>query len=203
MRRLILASGSPRRREILGGAGFEFEVITSDADENIELCKPNEMVMQLATRKAEAVAKTFSGDFVAVGTDTFSGDFAIVGADTLVFLDDEHLGKPTDEECERDFLKRMSGREHSVITGVCIVYNEGDCLKHVTFSQETKVHVAKLSDAEIDEYIATGEWTDKAGGYAIQGRFAKHISGIEGEYYNVVGFPLAAFYKRYKEIIND
>lgn len=184
-RRIILGSGSPRRREILGSAGYEFEVITSDADENIGICDPEEMVKELSRRKATAVYESL---------DSNTG-ILVIGADTLVFMDGKPMGKPADENEEVEFLKKMAGTSHDVITGVSVIYDEGDEVKSHSFAAITKVKVANLSEDEIKWYLATNEWTDKAGGYAIQGFFGKFISGIEGEYNNVVGFPLASFYR--------
>ena len=188
MRKMILGSGSPRRREILGSAGYEFEVITSEADENIDLCDPKEMVKELSKRKAMAVADT-----LAPGEE-----YLVIGADTLVFMDGKPMGKPADRDEEIQFLKKMAGKSHDVITGVTLCYNEGENIMTHSFAATTEVRVAELSDEEIEWYLSTNEWTDKAGGYAIQGFFAKFITGIEGEYNNVVGFPLAAFYREYK-----
>ena len=190
MRRIVLGSGSPRRREILGSAGFEFEVITSEADENIDLCNPEDMVKELSKRKALAVANSLDD----------KTNVMVIGADTLVFMDGKPMGKPRDEEEEISFLKKMSGTGHDVITGVTICYDEDGQFKTVSFAAKTVVNVAQLNDEDINWYLSTGEWTDKAGGYAIQGFFAKYITGIEGEYNNVVGFPLAAFYKEYKKL---
>ena len=199
MRKIILGSGSPRRREILGSAGYDFEVITSEADENIELCKPKEMVKELSKRKAMAVADAIvKGDArgkidreKVMSTD----GFLVIGADTLVFMDGKPMGKPHSKEEEIEFLKKMSGKSHDVITGVTLVYDLNGEIKSHSFASTTVVNVAALTDEEIEWYLSTGEWTDKAGGYAIQGYFAKFITGIEGEYNNVVGFPLAAFYR--------
>lgn len=190
MRRMILGSGSPRRREILGSAGFEFEVITSEAEEDIELCRPDEMVKELSKRKAMAVADTVIKEN--------SKNILVIGADTLVFMDGKPMGKPVDRDEEVQFLKKMSGKSHDVITGVTLCYDETGEMKTHSFAAKTEVRVAELTEEEIEWYLSTGEWTDKAGGYAIQGFFAKFITGIEGEYNNVVGFPLAAFYKEYK-----
>jgi len=190
MRRLILGSGSPRRREILSSAGYEFEVITSDADENIDITVPEEMVKELSKRKAMAVYESLGE----------ANEVCVIGADTLVFMDGKPMGKPADEAMETEFLKKMAGTSHDVITGVTIVYDVAGEAKSHSFAATTKVNVAKLDENEIKWYIATKEWTDKAGGYAIQGYFAKFISGIEGEYNNVVGFPLAAFYKEFSKL---
>lgn len=189
-RRIILASGSPRRRELLESGGFEFEVITSDADENIGRMDPDEVGKELSYRKAQAVADIIDS----------SDNVLIIGADTLVYVDDMRMGKPKDEAEEYDFLRKMSGRSHDVITGVTILADEGGILTRHSFSAVTKVNVIDMTDEEMEWYVATGEWTDKAGGYAIQGKFGKFISGIEGEYANVVGFPLARFYEEYKKI---
>lgn len=193
MRKIILGSGSPRRREILASSGYDFEVVTSDADEDIELCKPEDMVKELSKRKALAVTET-------VMSTRGESDFAVIGADTLVFMDGKPMGKPHSKEEEIEFLEKMSGKSHDVITGVTIAYDKDGEVKTHSFSAKTEVRVAKLSSEEIKWYLGTGEWTDKAGGYAIQGYFAKFISGIEGEYNNVVGFPLAAFYKEVSEL---
>lgn len=189
-RRIILASGSPRRRELLEGGGFDFEVITSDADENVGKMDPQETVMELSFRKARAVFDLFPG----------AKDILVIGADTLVFVDDERMGKPEGVAQEYDFLDKMEGRAHDVITGVTILYDENGVMSRKSFACVTKVNVCKMSDEEKKWYVDTLEWTDKAGGYAIQGKFAKFISGIEGEYANVVGFPLAKFYEVYKTI---
>ena len=189
-RKIILGSGSPRRREILASAGYDFEVITSDADENIDLIIPEDMVKELSKRKAMAVYESL----------TSAGDVLVIGADTLVFMDKKPMGKPADAKEEVEFLKKMSGTSHDVIPGVTVVWDEEGTVKSHSFAAVTKVNVASLSDDEIEWYLATNEWTDKAGGYAIQGFFSKFITGIEGEYNNVVGFPLAAFYSELNKL---
>lgn len=193
MRKIILASASPRRRDILKMAGYDFAVRVSEADENIEKADGPSMVIELSKRKAMAVAEE-------VIKEQIEEDFLIIGADTLVFADNEPMGKPRDELEEREFLKKLSGRSHEVITGVTICVNVGNEVRSHSFYAATKVYVADLNENEIDYYVGTGEWTDKAGGYAIQGYFAKFITGIEGEYENVVGFPLASFYQEIKRM---
>jgi septum formation protein len=175
---LILASGSPRRRELLAQAGFTFEVIPTDVP---ELRKPNEdpirFVTRLAREKAEAVAATH-----AIGPDTL-----VLGADTIVVVDEQVLGKPQDAADAGRMLRLLSGQTHQVITGVCLARGrERQRAAEVTF-----VRFVTLSDQEIDDYIATGEPLDKAGAYAIQGRAGRWVPRIHGCYFNVVGLPLA------------
>ena len=180
MRNIVLASASPRRKEILKSAGYDFVVRPVDVDESIASSNPGELVMELAKIKAIACLNSLSDN---------EADSVVVGADTLVFVDDVQLGKPHSVEDWKASLRTISGRSHEVLTGVCVCY-DGNVK---TFYSATKVHVAKLSEEDIDECIARGEDMDKAGGYAIQGAFSKYITAIEGEYNNVVGFPIAMF----------
>lgn len=176
---LVLASKSPRRSEILKNAGIEFVVRTADADETIpEGIKPEDAVVFLAARKAMAV-KREDGE-------------TILGADTVVVLDGKILGKPRDREDACNMIKALSGRVHSVFTGVCAI---GDGFS-ITFAEETKVEFLPLSDDEINDYINTDEPYDKAGAYGIQGLASKFIRGIEGDYFNVVGLPISSVYKK-------
>lgn len=188
---VILASGSPRRRELLSQMGIEFEIITSDVDETPTEKNPVEIVKELSKRKGQDV---FSRLFDR------SGDKLVISADTLVFLGDKRLGKPSSEENAAEMLKDLSGKEHQVITGVSLIYEVGGEVKKASFAETTSVYVSKLSKEEIDAYVATGEPMDKAGAYAIQGLFAKYIEKIEGEYSNVVGLPVAHLYRALKEI---
>jgi septum formation protein len=175
---LILASASPRRRELLAQAGFSFEVVPADVP---EVRKPGEdpirFVTRLAREKAEAVAASR-----AVTPDTI-----VLGADTIVVVDEEVLGKPQDAAEAARMLRLLSGQTHQVITGVCLAKGrERQRAAEVTF-----VRFATLSDEEIDAYVATGEPLDKAGAYAIQGRAGRWVPRIHGCYFNVVGLPLA------------
>lgn len=188
---IILASASPRRREILKAGGYDFIVRPSDIDESVTASDPGELVMELAEQKAHACEQSLMGE---QGYD-INGKL-IIGADTLVFLDDTRMGKPANIEEWTRYIKMMSGRKHSVITGVALIY-DGRC---ETFYSETIVTVDDITDEEIAEYIELGEDMDKAGGYAIQGQFAKFIPCIEGEYNNVVGFPIAHFRKKLAEL---
>jgi septum formation protein len=175
---LILASASPRRRELLAQAGFSFDVISADVP---EVRKPGEdpirFVTRLAREKAEAV----------LATHPVAPDTIILGADTIVLVDDEVLGKPQDEADAARMLRLLSGQTHQVITGICLAKGrERQRAAEVTF-----VRFATLSDEEIAEYVATGEPLDKAGAYAIQGRAGRWVPRIHGCYFNVVGLPLA------------
>ncbi|MEK5026411.1 Maf family protein [Paenibacillus sp. FSL M7-1046] len=178
-RLIILASGSPRRRELLSLLGLPFEVISSDADESTPPDFTPEMIVRsLALRKAEAVVHA-AGKRNAV----------IVGSDTIVVLDDKVLGKPVDEQDSRVMLGLLQGKTHQVYTGVaCIGLPEGKILVE---HRVTSVTMRALSEAEISAYIATGEPADKAGSYAIQGLGATLVEKIEGCYFNVVGLPLS------------
>lgn len=177
--KLVLASKSPRRSEILKNAGFEFVIRTADADETIaDGINPEDAVVILAARKAKAVER--------------ANDEMVLGADTIVVLDDKILGKPKDREDAFNMLKSLSGRVHSVFTGVCAISDKGS----ITFAEETKVEFYPLSDEEINAYIDTKECDDKAGAYGIQGLASKFIKGINGDYFNVVGLPISSVYKK-------
>ena len=177
--KLVLASKSPRRSEILKNAGIDFVVRVADADETIpDGTKPCDAVVFLAAKKAMAVKR--------------ADDELILGADTVVVLDDEILGKPKDKEDAFNMIKKLSGRVHSVFTGVCAI-TDGFSM---TFAEETKVEFCKLTDDEINAYINTDEPYDKAGAYGIQGLASKFIRGIEGDYFNVVGLPMNAIYQK-------
>lgn len=177
--KLVLASKSPRRSEILKNAGIDFTVRVADADETIpDGTKPQDAVVFLAARKAMAVTR--------------ADDELVLGADTVVVLDDKILGKPKDKDDAFNMIKSLSGRVHSVFTGVCAIGNGVS----MTFSEETRVEFYNLSDEEINEYINTDEPYDKAGAYGIQGLASKFIRSIDGDYFNVVGLPMSAIYQK-------
>ncbi len=177
--KLVLASKSPRRSEILKNAGIDFTVRVADADETIpDGTKPQDAVVFLAARKAMAVER--------------ADDELVLGADTVVVLDDKILGKPQDKDDAFNMIKSLSGRVHSVFTGVCAIGNGVS----MTFSEETKVEFLPLSDDEIISYVNTNEPYDKAGAYGIQGLASKFIRGIEGDYFNVVGLPINRIYEK-------
>lgn len=180
--KLILASASPRRAEILRTVGWPFEACPVDID---EARHPDEKaaiyVERLAKEKARAAA-------VAQGPGS-----AIIGADTVVVVDEEILGKPHDEDDARRMLRQLSGRWHQVLTGVALIDEaSSECrVAHET----TDVKFAPMSEDEIDWYVSSGEPLDKAGAYAIQGRGARFIEGIRGDYFNVVGLPVRLLYE--------
>lgn len=173
-RKIVLASGSPRRKEILETMGISYIIDVSDADEAFT-GKPDETVMELSKRKAEAVAEHHA-------------DAIILAADTLVFAD-HVLGKPKTEKVARAMLRELSGAWHSVFTGVTMIDTASG--KQISRADETRVHFVQMTDDEINAYVATGEPLDKAGAYGIQGRAGMFIDRIEGSYSNVVGLPMA------------
>lgn len=182
--KLILASGSPRRRELLEKLNIPFDVIVSECDETLPEGVPAENAAEmLAVRKAAAVAKTHT-------------DAVVIGADTTVILDDEILGKPADEaDCKR-MLHALSGRQHKVITGVGIFW-AGHSL---SFSDEALVQFYPLTDAEINAYASSQEPYDKAGAYGIQGQGALLVAGIHGDYYSVMGLPIARLARQLRDL---
>jgi septum formation protein len=177
--RLVLASGSPQRRAILGDLGLDFDVRPSDVAEEDEGA-PREVAAENAMRKALAVS-------VAAGAGSGSGE-TVLGCDTLVATGQEIWGKPADEAAARATLRHLAGRTHEVVSGIVLV--AGDDVR--TATEVTLVTFRALTDAEIDWYVGCGEWVGRAGGYAIQGRGAVLINRIEGDYLNVVGLPVAA-----------
>lgn len=182
--KIILASASPRRRELLGLAGFKFDIVTADVDEVLDPeLQPQELVMSLAEQKARAVAKN-------------SKEQVVVGADTVVVLEGKVLGKPKNEADAAKMLKSLSGKMHEVFTGVSIIENG----KAHSFFERTKVKFCELDDEQIKAYVASGEPMDKAGAYGIQGKGCVLVEGIEGDYFNVVGFPVSRFCREMKKL---
>lgn len=186
--RIVLASGSPRRKEILAGIGASYEVIVSDCDESTAVTEPAELVKELSYRKAEAVAKELTGPVL------------VIGADTVVAYGGNILGKPKDRADARRMITMLSDDVHQVYTGVSLIIKEetGDC-NVITFAECSEVSVDAMTDRQIEEYLDTKEGEDKAGSYAVQGIFAVHIKGIKGDYFNIVGLPVAGIYKRLYE----
>lgn len=188
MRRIILASGSPRRRELLKQIGLEFEVIPSGAKEVITKTLPNEVVEELSAQKAEEVAARVE-------------EGIIIGSDTVVCQNGRIMGKPAHRGQAREMLRGIQGNTHSVFTGVTVLVKEKDALLRHTFSCETKVHVYPMTWEETEKYLDTGEPMDKAGAYGIQGKFAAWVKSIEGDYNNVVGLPVSALWQVLKEYL--
>jgi septum formation protein len=175
MKRLILASSSPRRKEILENIQLSFEVSSSDVDESFsEDLTPSEVVMELAEKKAKAVAENYPSDFV-------------LGADTIVVLEGEILGKPKDEQEATAMLNKLSGKTHEVFTGVAIV----SLSESTTFFEKTTVTFWELTEAEINMYVSSGEPLDKAGAYGIQQLGSFLVQAIQGDYFSVVGLPIS------------
>jgi septum formation protein len=202
-RSIILASASPRRRELLAKIVQDFEVITSDCDETL-LGSPNldQAVLELSDRKAEAVA-------ALIAEQRTDQELIVIGADTIVGVERpgvlkgyQILGKPRDVSDAERMLKQLSGREHKVCTGVTLyLVDHGQVKKQSSFAVWTGVWFHELTDQEIHDYVETGEPMDKAGAYGIQGAAAKFIDGISGDYYNVVGLPVARLYQELKELL--
>jgi septum formation protein len=179
--KLILASASARRAEILRDAGLSFVVLSSAVDETPYADEsPNDLVERLALAKAELVAARAIGPAI------------VIGADTVISLDGHVLGKPRSTDDARRMLEKLSGRTHSVVTGVALIRLPN--AERRTFVESTLVHFAALTTEEILRYLATGEPHDKAGAYAIQGHAGRFIPRVEGCYFNVVGLPLSRLY---------
>lgn len=190
-KRIILASKSPRRKELLSQIGIEYECMVSEKEEIINDTVPKNVVESLSLQKAQDIYESLKN----AGSD----DFIVIGADTVVALKDTIMGKPKDDTDAKRMLKSLSGQSHSVWTGVTLI-NVSKGEKTVeTFAKETKVFMYELSDEEIDEYVASKEPKDKAGAYAIQGLGAKFIQKIEGDYNNVVGLPVSEIYQKIKQ----
>jgi septum formation protein len=181
---LILASSSPRRRELLANAGIPFAAAAADVPEVYTPGeRPADFALRLAREKALAVAALHPGKYV-------------LGADTIVIVDNEILGKPRDAEDAGRMLRTLSGREHDVTTAVCVVTRTGEEISRL---ETTRVHFLPISDEEILAYVSNGEPLDKAGAYAIQGIASKWIDRIEGDYFTVMGLPVALVWKMLRE----
>lgn len=246
--RIILASASPRRRELLEQIGLHFEVITSHVEEKVSSSRPDKVVEELSRQKAEAVARELDlqdlraakEPFVRVGADgknllghaepggkaplghagtAVKEPYAemaseaelrperqeavlVIGADTVVALDGAILGKPEGKQEAYSMLKNLQGHGHEVYTGVTLLYRAAGVQEweKTCFHERTRVNFFPMGDEEIREYVNTGDPLDKAGAYGIQGFCARYISGIEGDYNNVVGLPVGILYQKIKEL---
>ncbi|MCM1308325.1 MAG: Maf family protein [Butyrivibrio sp.] len=188
--KIILASASPRRRELLAQVGMEFEVIPSRGEETIREAEPDKTVMRLSADKAAEVAALLAErGYDKDGT-------VVIGADTVVVSGGRILGKPVDVQDAFNMLSELRNGCHYVYTGVTIIYKD----TQKSFAEKTRVRVGGMTDSEIWEYIGTGECMDKAGAYGIQGRFAEYVTGIDGDYNNVVGLPVARLMRELKEL---
>lgn len=224
-KKIILASASPRRRELLTQIGLDFDIVVSETEEKITSTEPAKVVEELSAQKAEAVWKKLCSMTASQGSvtnaerldegsgvsrtdegsevfepeqtsgETAMTDTLVLGADTVVACDGKILGKPADTEAAAAMLTMLQGRGHEVYTGVTILYEQNGERKTLTFHEKTIVHFYPMTDAQIREYVATGDPMDKAGSYGIQGLCARYIRGIEGDYNNVVGLPVGRVYQ--------
>ena len=186
--KIILASASPRRKELLEQIGVDFEIAVSDKETEIDCMDPVEACRKQAYNKALDIVEKSRlkyGD----------KDFVVISADTIVAIDTKILGKPKDKSEARQMLETISGRKHRVYTAVCVYNSLKD--SYESFVEDTPVEVASLSSEEIEDYLEKKEPYDKAGAYAIQGYFSRYIVGIEGDYYNVMGLPVGRLYREY------
>lgn len=184
---LVLASASPRRKELLRQAGISCRIIISKVREVITKTNPEEVVQELSLQKARAVSEKIEKGII------------VIGADTVVALDGRIMGKPLDEADAARMLKSLQGRTHQVYTGVTLCVRKGTKELVHTFTERTEVEMYPVTDREIREYIATGEPMDKAGAYGIQGHAGVFVKRISGDYNNVVGLPIARLYQELKK----
>ena len=186
--KLILASASPRRKELLGKIGMEFEILPAKGEEIITKKLPWEIVEELSYQKAMEIAKQQEEECI------------VIGADTIVAKDEKIMGKPKNEADAFRMLSEISGSSHQVYTGVTLI-RTGKDERVISFAEKTEVFLYSMSEQEIWDYISTGSSLDKAGAYGIQDDFAIHVKGIEGDYYNVVGLPIGKVYQQLKELL--
>lgn len=183
MKEVVLASASPRRKELLSQIGIDFRICVSKKEEEILRNKPEDIVKDLSYTKARDV---FEND---------NRDAIVIGADTIVVYDEKVLGKPKSEEEAYEMIKMLQGNVHQVYTGVTIIWRQEDETHVSSFFAVTDVEIYYMSEDEIRAYIATNEPYDKAGGYGIQGYFARYVKQIKGDYNNVVGLPIGKLYQ--------
>lgn len=190
--RIVLASASPRRRELLAQIGLEFETLVSNVEEKITAVTPWAVVEELSSQKAEAVLQSL----VDAGEELL-----VIGADTVVAAGETLLGKPGDAGRAFEMLRLLAGKTHQVYTGVTLLHRlPGGSVERKVFHECTEVDFFPMTDEEIREYAATGDCLDKAGAYGIQGFCARYIRGIRGDYNNVVGLPVGRLYQEAKEL---
>ena len=186
--RIVLASASPRRKELLGLLGLEFEIIVSDVEEVVTESAPDRVVEALSRQKAEDVFKRLEGDVL------------VIGADTVVSLEGNILGKPKSEAEAVEMLEKLQGNEHRVFTGVTLIGRKDGEEFCKTFSEGTVVKFYPMAEEEIQWYVESKEPMDKAGAYGIQGLGARFVEHIHGDYNNVVGLPIARLYQEMKSL---
>ncbi len=194
---VILASASPRRKELLEQIGLTFRIEVSNVEEKITTTLPHSIVEELSSQKAEAVLQGISSD----------EEMLVIGADTIVACGKQILGKPVNVQDAVNMLRMLQGKAHEVYTGVTLLYRKkieagavtNEQVVRKTFHEVTKVHFYPMTEQEIKAYVSTKDPMDKAGAYGIQGFCARYISGIEGDYNNVVGLPIGRLYQEAKE----
>lgn len=201
--KIILASGSPRRKELLAQAGYDFDVCPSLSEEDLEVMAPSEYVMLLAKMKADEVCNRLIAEDVVRRVKKLPERFVVLGADTVVSLNGRILGKPYDYDDAYNTLNSLSDQTHQVYTGVCLIYVEGRAKTSSSFFEKTDVTFYPVSHNEIIQYLATNEPFDKAGSYGIQGKGGLFVKRIEGDYNNVVGLPLARVYHELEELVSE
>lgn len=201
--KIILASASPRRRELLSALGVDYTVVVSGVEEKVTETEPYRVVEQLSAQKAgDVLHKLLTAAKQNLDDQTWDGaeDLLVIGADTSVALDGRILGKPVDEGDAARMLKLLSGRGHQVYTGVTLCYHSCGGTRQYVFHECTQVHFSPITEEEIGWYISTGEPMDKAGAYGIQGLGSRFVKAIEGDYSNVVGLPVARLYQELKAL---
>ncbi|HIX59338.1 MAG TPA: septum formation protein Maf, partial [Candidatus Blautia gallistercoris] len=183
MKKIVLASASPRRRELLEKIGVTFTVVPTEGDEKTTKTRPEEVVEELAFQKASENRAIQEKDVM------------VIGSDTVVAVDGRILGKPGSREEAVHMLQMIQGRIHQVYTGVAVLINEREERRQLVFHEKAQVEVYPMTEEEIQNYVATGEPMDKAGAYGIQGSFAVYVKKIDGDYNTIVGFPVSRFYQ--------
>lgn len=202
-RQIILASQSPRRRELLTQAGFKYQVEPSQVIEKITKEQPWEVVMELSRQKAEDIYRRHTSAADLDSASSADAPILVIGADTVVAYRGMILGKPQSMKEAFEMLDMLQGNTHQVFTGVTLVWNEADRMQCHSFYEETEVTCYPMTAGEISEYISTEDCMDKAGAYGIQTRFGIYIREIKGDYNNVVGLPIARLYQEMKRVIKD
>ncbi len=194
--KIVLASASPRRKELLAQIGMEFDILVSDVEEKVNSSIPHAVVEELSAQKALASMEQLL-------KSPLSENVLVIGADTVVACEGQILGKPKDAANAQDMLRMLQGRSHEVYTGVTFIYcNAGTGDKQVrTFHEATKVTFYPMTEKEIADYVTSGDPLDKAGAYGIQGFCARYIKGIEGDYNNVVGLPVGRLYQELRSLV--
>lgn len=201
--KIVLASASPRRRELLSSLGVDYTVLASGVEEKVTETEPYKVVEQLSAQKAGDVLQkllTTAGQNPDAPIWDGGEDLLVIGADTIVALDGRILGKPADEGDAAKMLRLLSGRGHQVYTGVTLYHHSQGKTLQRTFYECTQVHFSPMAEEEIKWYISTGEPMDKAGAYGIQGLGSRFVRAIEGDYSNVVGLPVSRLYQELKAL---